>query len=108
LREHRDVAAVELIGGGAHALGEEALQVRMNVWSFLPTMYQLASTPRRFTGLRVEQFGWGTPWVAQTSFCSSSEGLRRNTWYPPDAARYVIHDFDVREDLGLRNLDCCV
>ena len=39
--QHRDVAAINRVGGCTHALCQEALQIRFNVRSLLATMYQL-------------------------------------------------------------------
>src|SRR5207248_2404681 len=60
LGEHRHVAAVELIGGCAHALGEEALQVGMHGLVFfaddIPAWLRLPSGSPDF---RPEQVGFG-------------------------------------------------
>src|SRR6266404_5203834 len=69
-------------------------------------MYQLGfdfqAVPPTFASNRS---GWGTPWAAQTSFCSCSERSPQKYFVPfrtqPDTS---IHDFDVGEDVGLREL----
>ena len=67
------MAAVDLIGGCAHAFGEEALQIGMHGLVFLaddvPARLRL---PRRSFKLLLKRSASGTPWVAQTSFCSCS------------------------------------
>src|ERR1700720_4044512 len=59
LREHRNVAAVELIGCGTHALGEESLQVRMDGAVFFAD--DVPARPRLPGGspdFRIEQVGF--------------------------------------------------
>src|SRR5579863_2836823 len=60
LGEHGHVAAVELIGGCTHSLGEEALQVRMHGVVFfaddVPARLRLSSGSSEF---RLEQVGLG-------------------------------------------------
>src|SRR5437870_13398902 len=76
------------------------------VRSLLPTMYQLGfdfqAVPPTFASNRS---GWGTPWAAQTSFCSCSERSPQKYFVPSGRSQIrPIHDFDVGEDVGLREL----
>src|ERR1700722_16917976 len=70
------MAAVEFEGGCAHALGHERSRSGCTVCSFLPTMYQVGfdfqAVPPAFA---LNRSGFGTPWVAQTSFCSGTARL---------------------------------
>ncbi len=69
------------------------------VWSFLPTMYQpgfdFQAVPPAFAS---NKSGLGTPWVAQTSFCSCSERSPQKYFAPS------VHDFDMGEDVGRREV----
>src|SRR6266436_4065381 len=81
LREHGHVAAVGLMDAGAHPLRDEALQLGMNGVVVLATMYQVG-----FDLQAVPSIFWlnrstvGTPWVAQTTFCSCSERSPAKYW----------------------------
>jgi hypothetical protein len=115
LGEHRHVAAVELIGGSAHALGKEALQVRMDGVVFLaddvPTWLRLPGGSPRF---RIEQVGFrdtlGRPDDLLLLLRKVSAEVLRALRTQPDTS---IHDFDVGEDIspwevGLLRLRCFI
>ena len=71
--QHRDVAAVDVVGGGAHPLGREAFQVRVNVRSWLATMYQLGFvSPGHAGSIAAEQVRGRRIMGRPDDFCSSS------------------------------------
>src|SRR6266567_1686047 len=60
LGEHRHVAAVELIAGCPHALGEKTLQIGMHgVVFFADDVPAWLRLPSGSPGLRLEQVGFG-------------------------------------------------
>src|SRR5882724_9114128 len=70
------------------------------VRSFFATMYQLGfdlqAVPSTFWSKRSAA---GAKWVAQTSFCSSSERSPAKQATPPGRIQTPVRDFDVREDV---------
>jgi len=80
------------------------------VWSFWPTMYQLGfdfqAVPPTFASNRS---GFGTPWVAQTSFCSCSERSPQKCFVPYGRSQIRPSTTSMWEKTSvLGNLDCCV
>src|SRR5882762_239820 len=76
------------------------------VWSFLPTMYQLGFDFQAVPpNLRLEQVGFGDalgrPNELLLLLRKVSTEILRALWTQPDAS---IHDFDVGEDVGRREL----
>ena len=65
LGQHGDMAAVDLVGGGAHPLGRDPLQFGWTAWSLLATMYQLGlvlhATPGALWANRSLPGGLGRP-----------------------------------------------
>src|SRR6266446_4480118 len=106
LGEHRHVAAVEFIGGCAHALGHGALQIWMHGAVFfaddVPARLRLPSGSPDF---RLEQVGLGDalgrPNELLLLLRKVSAEILRTLRTQPDTS---IHDFDVGEDVGLREL----
>src|SRR6266478_1239529 len=106
LGEHRHVAAVEFIGGCAHALGHGALQIWMHGAVFfaddVPARLRLPSGSPNF---RLEQVGLGDalgrPNELLLLLRKVSAEILRTLRTQPDTS---IHDFDVGEDVGLREL----
>src|SRR6266576_1874263 len=106
LREHRHVAAVELIGGCAHALGHGALQIGMHGAVFfaddVPARLRLPGGPPDF---RVEQVGFrdalGCPTELLLLLRKVPTEILRAVRTQPDTS---IHDFDVGEDVGPREV----
>jgi hypothetical protein len=80
------------------------------VWSFFPTMYQLGfdfqAVPPTFASNRS---GWGTPWVAQTSFCSCSERSPQKYFVPSGRSQIRPSTTSIWEKTSvLGNLACWV
>src|SRR5215470_9884056 len=106
VRQHRHVVAVKLIRVCTHALGEEALQVRMNGLVFcaddVPTWLRLPGGSPDFC-LKQVGFGCtlGRPNELLLLLRKVSAEILRAFGTQPDAS---IHDFDVGEDLGPRKL----
>jgi hypothetical protein len=69
LREHGDMAGVDLIGGRAHPLRHEALEVRLDravlVGHDVPTGFDFQAVPSTFS---LNSSAAGAAWVAQTRF----------------------------------------
>src|SRR6266446_8533647 len=106
LGEHRHVAAVEFIGGCAHALGHGALQIWMHGAVFfaddVPARLRLPSGSPDF---RLEQVGLGDalgrPNELLLLLRKISAEILRTFGTKPDTS---IHDFNVVEYLGLREV----
>src|SRR5258707_2716695 len=106
LGEHRHVAAVKLIRCGAHALGEKTLQIRMHgaviFANDVPARLRLPSGSPDF---RLEQVGLGDalgrPNELLLLLRKVSAEILRALRTQPDTS---IHDFDVGEDVGPREL----
>src|SRR6266404_6103572 len=106
LGEHRHVAAVELIGCGTHALGEEALQVRMHcAVVFADDVPARLRLPSGSPDSRLEPVRFGDALGRPNELLLllrkvSAEILRALRTQPHTS----IHDFDVGEDVGRREL----
>src|SRR5713101_7968447 len=106
LGEHRHMAAVELIGGCAHALGHGALQIGMHGVVFfaddVPAWLRLPSGSPDF---RLEQAGFGDALSRPNELLlllrKISAEILRTFGTKPDTS---IHDFDVGEDVCLREV----
>src|ERR1700722_13202765 len=74
LGKHGDVTAVELMAVAFLRLATKRSSSGCTVRSFLPTMYQLGfylhAVPSSFW---LKRSASGTPWIAQTGFCSCSK-----------------------------------
>src|SRR6201987_2562303 len=101
LGEHRHVAAVDLVGGCTHTLGEKTLQIGMHGAVFfaddVPARLRLPGGPPDF---RVEQVGFrdalGRPNQLLLLVRKVSTEILRAVRTQPDTS---IHDFDVGEDV---------
>src|SRR6201998_1524325 len=106
LGEHWHVAALQLIGGCVHALGEKTLEIGMHGAVFfadnVPARLRLPGGPPDF---RVEQVGFrdalGRPNELLLLLRKVSTEILRAVRTQPDTS---IHDFDVGEDVGLREV----
>src|SRR3989441_653475 len=106
LGEHRDMTAVGLVGGGAHTPGHGALQIGMHGAVFfaddVPARLRL---PSGSPDSRLEQVGFGDalgrPNELLLLLRKVSAEILRTFRTQPDTS---INDFDVREDVGLREL----
>src|SRR5436853_430328 len=104
MRKHRHVAAVELIGGCAHAFGHSALEIGMHGAVFfahdVPARLRLPSGPPDF---RLEQVGSGhalsRPNELLLLLRKVSAEILRALRTQPDTS---IYDVDVGEDVGPR------
>src|SRR4029077_8444463 len=106
LGEHGDVAAVELIGGCPHALGEKTLQIGMHGVVFLADYVPAwLGLPSGSPGFRVEQVGFGDALSRPNEFLfllrKISAEILRTFGTKPDTS---IHDFDVGEDVRRREV----
>src|ERR1700722_7862716 len=100
------MAAVELVGGCAHALGHSALQIGVDgavvLGDDVPAWLRL---PSGSPGFRLEQVGFGDALSRPNELLlllrKISAEILRTVGTKPDTS---IHDFDVGEDVCLREV----